>query len=558
MKTKLINALRWCVRQLPEVLLCFFLASLLPLVFLVLREVVRQTQKFLGGPGQYGGWLWDNIWQTLGVLVCLLGVAGLVFLLASNRTIVWAVARKLILEALHRKVVLVLLVFFIVLMPVLPFVLTTEGSQKSQVQLVLLYSLVLGLVLLSLLAIFMTTASVCSEVERKQVHITDTKPMRRWQYLLGKWFGAVVLCAAVLGIMTAGTYLLVAYVARPPDLRKLPPDEAMKAKADQEKLADEVFVSRKSSVARLPDVDKEAREMALKDLATKTYGWAFNSAVTDNARQLLFRSQTVRGGSVRLWGFGGMQPNQNGKLSVRFKPYLMGALQVYGQWQAYNRKEEPAEGGQVKYSLVPVGVPYNAPPTGWEPNAFYEVPMAASNIAPDGTIWMAFANTSPGTTVIFDIDHPVEVMQREEGFTPNYYRSMVIIMIHVSLLAALGVMAGALFSFPVASLLAVCMFIGGMIAPWFTEQFVKPDIYAKLTSVTVYVDWAWRTFAAAVIAPMPNFGSYSPLTDLVNGRAVSLGHVAVAGAVLLCLKGGLALLVGMYFYSRRELAQTIV
>jgi hypothetical protein len=235
-------------------------------------------------------------------------------------------------------------------------------------------------------------------------------------------------------------------------------------------------------------------------------------------------------------------------------------MDVSGQWQAFNLVAKPPEPGtgQVKYVPVAVGQPFNSPQAGWAPNTFHEIRMSAKDIAPDGTLLLQFANAVPGTTVFFDIDHPVEVMQREEGFAPNYYRSLVVIMIHVSLLAALGVMAGSLFSFPVASLVAVCMFIGGVIGPWFTSQFVEPNIYTTLTPVTVYFDQAWRTFAGAIIALMPNFGSYSPLGDLVNGRAVSIGHVALAGAVLFCIKGGLALLVGMYFYSRRELAQQIV
>ena len=562
MRTKIANALRWCVRRLPEVLLCFFLAALLPLVLLTAREVVRQAQKFLGGPGQYGAWLWTNIWQTLAVVVCLLGAVGLAVLLWRNWTILWAVARKLILEALHRKVVLVLLIFFVVLMPVLPFVLTTEGSQKSQVQLVLLYSLVLGLVLLSLLAIFMTTASICSEVERKQVHITDTKPLMRWQFLLGKWFGAVVLCAAVLGIMTAGTYLLIAYVARPPQLAKLSPEDGQKAIEDYLALADEVFVSRMAVAVKMPDVSKEATDLAMKDLQKQKIAWAFNSAVKFNARQILYRMQSVPGGAYLQWGFGGLQPRQgdNDWLYIRFKAYLSGALEVRGQWQAFRLEAKQPEGGQgqAQYTPVLVGVPISSPATGWAPNTFHEIRMPAKNISPDGTIFLVFRNDSPGSVVSFDIDHPVEVLQREEGFSPNYYRSLVIIMVHVSLLAALGVMAGSLFSFPVASLVAICFFIGGMIGPWFTKEFVEPDVYAQLTPVTVYLDWAWRALAGAIMALMPNFGSYSPLSDLVNGRAVSIGHVAVAGAVLLCIKGGLALLVGMYFYSRRELARTIV
>jgi len=552
--------LRWFVPRLPEVLLAFFLLSLVPLVLLAAGAILEQARRFLSGPLQYGNWLLGNPWQALAAVVSLLGVVALVFVLWMNRDVIWAVARKLILEALHRRVVLVLLVFFVILMPILPFVLTTEGSQKSHVQLVLLYSMVLALVLLSLLAIFMTAASMCSEVENKQVHITDPKPLKRWQFLLGKWFGAVVMCTAVLGVMTLGSYFLVSYVAQPPDLEKLPPDEAQKARKEWNALAEEVFVSRKSVVAKLPDVSAQAREMAMEKLAKQKIPWAVNSAEREFRRQLLFRSQTVPAGAGLGWRFGGLEPGQDGWLFVRFRAFLSGGQDVRGVWQAFRPRVVGAEGEGTKPRLVaePIGEPVVSPPAGWAPNAFHEIKFPARLIAEDGSIWLRFFNAGSGGTVIFDVDNPVEVMQREGNFPLNYYRSLVIIMFHVALLAALGVMAGALFSFPVASLLVVCLFIGGLIGPWFTKEFVEPNIYARLTTVTAYVDRAWRAFAGGIMAVMPNFGSFSPLGNLVNGKVVGMGQVASAGAVLFCIKGGLALLLGIYFYSRRELARTVM
>ncbi len=563
MKTRIANALRWCVRRSPEVLLVFFFLALLPLAFLVLRDVVRQIGRFISGPGQYLTWLWANHWHAAAVLVSMVGLAGAAGLLWFNRETIWAVARKLILEALHRKVVLVLLIFFAVLVPILPFVLTTEGTQKSQVQLVLFYSLVLSLVLLSLLAIFMTTASVCSEVERKQIHITDTKPMRRWQFLLGKWFGAVVLCSAVLGVMTTGTYVLTGYVARPPDIRTMTPDQALKAERDYYSLGEEVFVSRRAVVSAMPDVKKQATELAMKELEKKKLAWAVHSAQTAFERELLYQTQTVPGGGTKSWTFGGLKPSQdpNATIFIVFKAWISGATEVHGTWQTFKLQpiavQQGDTSGKQRFQAVPTSPPFTNP-AGWAPHSMQTMRIPASVIPPDGTLTLLFRNTNPTTTVIFDIDDPVQIMQREEGFTPNYYRSMVIIMAQVGLLAALGVMAGSLFSFPVASLVAVCLFIGGIIGPWFTKEFVQPDIYAKLTSTTVYFDSAWRTLAGGLMALMPNFGSYSPLSALVDGRTVDMGQVAMAAAVLLCIKGGLALLVGMYFYSRRELARTIV
>ncbi|NIM70070.1 MAG: ABC transporter permease subunit, partial [Xanthomonadales bacterium] len=125
--------------------------------------------------------------------------------------------------------------------PSLPFLLQTEGSLVSQVQLVLLYSLCLALVLLSLVAVFLTTASICGEVERKEVHITDTKPMRRWQFLMGKWLGVIVLCTAALSVMAASALGLVMYLTRPPDYSRMTAEQIARSEKERAELAEKVF-----------------------------------------------------------------------------------------------------------------------------------------------------------------------------------------------------------------------------------------------------------------------------------------------------------------------------
>ena len=114
---------------------------------------------------------------------------------------VWRNPRRTGLTVAATVFAVVLVVFFVVLMPSLPFILKTEGSLKSQVQIVFSYSLVLAQVLLSLLAVFLCTASLCSEIERRHVQITDTKPLPRWTFLLGKLVGVVVLCAGIMFLM---------------------------------------------------------------------------------------------------------------------------------------------------------------------------------------------------------------------------------------------------------------------------------------------------------------------------------------------------------------------
>jgi hypothetical protein len=152
----------------------------------------------------------------------------------------------------------------------------------------------------------------------------------------------------------------------------------------------------------------------------------------------------------------------------------------------------------------------------------------------------------------------VEALQPQGSFPANYYRSLLIILCHIGVLAAFGILAGALFSFPVAVLIVTTLFVGGLMAPWFVENFVEPNQYVRLTPTEAPLDALWRAFARVMIWPLPNFGSYSPMDSLVNGRIIGWEQVSMAAGLLLVLKGGLALLIAAYFYTRRELARIVV
>jgi hypothetical protein len=559
------------VQHLPEALLLFFVVSLLPLVVLGLAEALRVAGTIWQGPLAFARSVREEPGPAFAVFICLGGTVGVSILLWRNWARIWAVARKMILEALHRKVIIVLLIFFVVLMPSLPFVLETEGSLKSHVQIVLLYSLVLCLVLLSLVAIFAATASICTEVEGKYVHITDTKPLLRWQFLLGKWLGIVVMCTAILYGMAGGAYLLVQRLQRLPARARMAPKELEKAVRERLQVKAQVLVARKSVRAPMPDVsaEVEAEVERLRKLGRLSpYSNSFRQSYAETVRS---QKLSVPAGSYHRWDFSGLDPNRGGSVYVRFKGYNPGGLGVYGAWVAFQREVVPpaAPGAQPEEKLLRVGEPVPAPADGWRNNTFQEFEMPASYIGKDGTLILAYANVDPRiyenpdprlrmpVSVTFSATDPVEVLQAEEGFFRNYYRALLIILFHVSLLAALGLMAGSLFSFPVAALVVSCLFIGGLIGPWFA-QFTQPDIYAKVTPVAERLQTIWRAFATGVLALMPNFASFSPLNDLVNGRMVTWNHVTMAGAALFFAKGGVALLIGMYFYGRRELARVIV
>jgi hypothetical protein len=643
-------------RRAPEAFLALFALFLLPAVVLGGMELFLQIGRLLADVGAFSEATRQNPWPVIGTLVSVPAIVLLGWIAASRWVVLWAVARKLIAEAMHRKVILVLLVFFAVLMPVLPFILTAEGSLKHHVQIILLYSMTLALVLMSLVAIVLATVSISTEIERHHVYITDTKPMARWEFLFGKWIGIVVMCSVCLMGMTGISYVLVRYIVATSvsgrqegqgkaldkrrseleaeikrlkgigalaaevqkvedvlanlslrnyreklekDLQELIDHKAApeEIKATEKALAallsrgaggydpvrTDVMVGRKVVAARftkkelnqINDYVDEAERQWLQSDDAKT--GAIHGLRAAKRLEFLSIKQTVVPGAEQLWSFAGLEPGKG--VTVRFKALTVGRSirdkrrpAVYGSFWACRREEKKiGVAGSVQTDVsYPKKLRLIAPDEGWRSNQVQEVRFPAGAVDDAGYLYLMYVNTvdgrgRQGASVVFDVEEMIEVLQQQDSGILNFYRSVLVLMCHIALVAAMGLLAGALFSFPVATLLVLCLFLGGMVAPWYHEHFVKPDMYATFsnlsegrTSVDLLVDTAWRRFAGAVVIVLPNFGSFNPMSNLVNGKIVTWGAVSEAGAGLVFSKGILAMLIAAYWYSRRELARIIV
>jgi len=587
MKTILLRLWHWLANRAPEVMLGLFLLALVPLAVLGATQTAVRLAQIVANPAQFGVTLLNDPWPTVAGVICLLGLPLLVRMLIGHRQVIWAVARKIIVESLHRRAILMLLVLFMALIPMLPFVLEAEGSLKSHVQLVLLYSLSLALVLLSLVAIVVSASSICAEVERRYVHITDTKPARRWEFLVGKWLGVFVMCTVVLFVMAGACYVLVQLVATRTvyGVRAGAGDPAERARrgdgasettvmhaTDYNPVREEVFVARRSVKAKF---DEDAIAAYVEPIVDK---WVAEGNLRTRAvhgkrqtlrQQYLWNVQRVPPTGSIVWEFGGLDKDL--PVTVRFKAVALGSRSIFGAWYACDKVllkgETKDQAARFSYrrrkgtaqNPIPVVV---APKGGWPSRSPCEFPLPPGAVGDDGFLYLRYENRDAraqiGASVNFDAEELIEVMQRQGGFLPNYYRSLIIVAAHIGLLAALGLMAGSLFSFPVATLMVVFFFVGGMVAPWFHEQFVKPNIFARLSVFGEVVDSVWRGFAGTIVAALPNFGRYNPLDLLVHGKLVGWGLVSMAGAWLFFVKGGIALLIAAYFYTRRELARVIV
>ncbi len=111
---------------------------------------------------------------------------------------VGAFAWSVVQDALHRKVFYAILAFTVVLIlftPLLP-------SAEVGVQVDLMREAALGLtsIMAFLLAVILGSTIIPGELGRRTLYNTLSKPVRRWQYYLGKYVGIVLIVAVSLAL----------------------------------------------------------------------------------------------------------------------------------------------------------------------------------------------------------------------------------------------------------------------------------------------------------------------------------------------------------------------
>ncbi|MFN3728780.1 MAG: ABC transporter permease [Fimbriimonadaceae bacterium] len=123
-----------------------------------------------------------------------------------------AIASATLGEAIRRKVLLVILLVGVLFLVVAPGLNVLSARQETTI----LKSLMLGVIQLTsaVIAIVLTVYLIPNEIERRTIYTILSKPVERWQFLLGKYFGAVTAMLLMMAMMT-GIMLIVFRIQQP-------------------------------------------------------------------------------------------------------------------------------------------------------------------------------------------------------------------------------------------------------------------------------------------------------------------------------------------------------
>lgn len=120
--------------------------------------------------------------------------------------VVTSIAATTIGEAIRRKIILVILLIGVLLCAIAPGLQVLSARQETTV----LKSFIFGVMQLTgaAIAIVLTVYLIPTEIERRTIYTILCKPVRRWQFLLGKYLGAIGALGMMMALMTLVSLLL--------------------------------------------------------------------------------------------------------------------------------------------------------------------------------------------------------------------------------------------------------------------------------------------------------------------------------------------------------------
>jgi|CXWL01.1.fsa_nt_gi ABC-type transport system involved in multi-copper enzyme maturation permease subunit len=132
---------------------------------------------------------------------------------------IMAIAATTVGEAIRRRVLLVILLvglFFVMAAPGLSVL-------SARQELTVLKSLVLGVIQLTsaVIAIVLTVYMLPNEIERRTIYTILSKPVLRWQFLVGKYLGAVAALGIMMSLMTVVMLIMFVVQVQVRDFSKL-------------------------------------------------------------------------------------------------------------------------------------------------------------------------------------------------------------------------------------------------------------------------------------------------------------------------------------------------
>jgi hypothetical protein len=443
--------------------------------------------------------------------------------------------------AFRFRLFLVLAVLLVAAVVGLPILIKDDGTARGFTQILLTYTLSAITGLLGLSTLWLACGTLARDIEDCQMQVVATKPIARWQIWLGKWLGIMTLNAALLGLAGGSVFGLLQWRAT-----KLPA-------AEQAKLRNEVLVARGSAREQSWDAEIDAAtEQELQKRLAKNSGGISAAELPEVRKQIREQVkaawQVVMPGANRMWKIDlGLAKNwlhdEPLQLRIKFNAAQKSPTGTFAALWAIGEPETPQFRRLEPMSLAP--------------DTFHEFAIPANLIDEKGVLTVIFVNPND-SALLFSLEDGMEVLYREGGFALNFARGLGIVFCWMGLLAAIGLAAASLLSFPVAAFFSLAVLVVGLSSGTLSNAVQSGTI----AGVDEESGIAGHSVIDAVVLPafkgvlvvINLVQGFSPIDALSSGRSITWLELGKAFAQIVLLLGGIFAVAGIWLFNRRELA----
>lgn len=439
---------------------------------------------------------------------------------------------------------------------VLPLLLKDDGTARGFIQIMLTYTLSAITGLLGISTLWLSCGTLARDIEDCSMQMVAVKPIARWQIWLGKFLGIMLLNAALLGASGASVYGLLHW--RTAQMEKA----ATRARqAGDKHLADyieaqvmilqnEIFVARAALKEPMPDIEGTVDGLLQEVMREKN----LPPEQQEETRRMLreevrSRHQVVPPNHLRRWTIDlGLR-----RLLVRDQPLFMRV-----KFHVAMTNETGTYLGLWNFGPPDKPQVFSRPQS-LAADTFHEIPIPPNLFDDSGKLTIDFENRN-NTAIIFPLEDGLEVLYREGGFGLNFARGLAVILCWLALLAALGLAAASLLSFPVAAFCSMGLLLvalwSGTLSSVVSEGTVTGLDHETGAGGGSFIDAVLLPLFKGILGIVKLVKDVSPIESLSTGRSITWGQLGTAFAKIVLLLGGLLALAGIACFTRRELAAT--
>lgn len=455
---------------------------------------------------------------------------------------VWTLARHSVLQAIRMKVVLIILIFLVIVGVALPAILKSDGTQAGQIRLIFTYYFYFIVIMLSVLTVFLSSATLNQEIKNQHILLLDPKPVSRGTVLVGKWLGVMIVDAALLAVMLVITYGFVKYFGQ-----RFPGQ----SEAQHETLSAQLLVAWKAGVPPSPDVEELARE---KFELLKKQQMLVEHKSEESQYELLRETIEKRAKvappyqPVTFVISGVPKVPADKKLAFRFRYGSSASKTDYEVFGRFRFKD--AHGKDITEPHL----------WAYKVDTVHAFSVPPSVVRDDGTVEIEYTNFDPnGNTAWFPARDGLCLLFPVTTMGANFVRAGTMIFLWLAFFAMVGIFASTSLSFPVAVLLTATVLVVALLKGLITSDFIPklvafgPDVAPPWMAESVG-DTILHGILRSFVAIFPGFSDYNVVPLISEGCYIGNWSILTSFFWLVVVRGGVLALLGWYLYSRRELA----